>query len=34
MDHNNYLIGNVGFMLFMTKYYDYMYQDNTTNIKV
>jgi hypothetical protein len=34
MDHNNYLIGSVGFMSFMTKYYNYMYQDNATDIKV
>jgi hypothetical protein len=34
MDHNNYLIRSVGFMLFMTNYYDYMYQDNASDIKV
>jgi hypothetical protein len=33
MDHNNYLIWSVGFMLFMTKYYNYMYQDNVPDLK-
>jgi hypothetical protein len=35
MDHNNYLIRNVGFMSrFMTKYVDHMYWNNALDIKV